>query len=68
MKAGPCIGFIVLVMVFGSATLGMLLRRKLPQVPAGVKLYRLIRQSSNLATLADRSAGKDAEGMVVFLD
>jgi hypothetical protein len=29
MKVGPYIGFIVLVMVFGSAILGMLIRRKL---------------------------------------
>ena len=31
MKVGPYIGFIVLVMVFGSAILGMLIRRKLPE-------------------------------------
>ena len=31
MKVGPYIGFIVLVMVFGSAILGMLIRRKLPK-------------------------------------
>jgi len=31
MKVGPYIGFIVFVMVFGSAILGMLIRRKLPE-------------------------------------
>jgi hypothetical protein len=31
MKVGPYIGFIVLVTVFGSAILGMLIRRKLPE-------------------------------------
>ena len=31
MKVGPYIGWIVLVMVFGSAILGMLVRRKLPE-------------------------------------
>jgi hypothetical protein len=31
MKVGPYIGWIVLVMVFGSAILGMLIRRKLPE-------------------------------------
>ena len=31
MKVGPYIGFIVLVMVFGSAILGTLIRRKLPE-------------------------------------
>ena len=31
MKVGPYIGCIVLVMVFGSAILGMLIRRKLPE-------------------------------------
>jgi hypothetical protein len=31
MKVGRYIGFIVLVMVFGSAILGMLIRRKLPE-------------------------------------
>src|SRR6516164_1511811 len=31
MKVGPYVGFIVLVMVFGSAILGTLIRRKLPE-------------------------------------
>lgn len=31
MKIGPYIGCAVLVMVFGSAILGMLIRRKLPE-------------------------------------
>ena len=31
MKVGPYIGFIVLATVFGSAMLGMLIRRKLPE-------------------------------------
>src|SRR5258708_3765823 len=31
MKSGPYIGCAVLVMVFGSAILGMLIRRKLPE-------------------------------------
>ena len=31
MKVGPYIGFIVLVMVFDSAILGMLICRKLPE-------------------------------------
>jgi len=35
MKVGPYIGFIVLVMVFGSAILGMLIRRKLPESHLG---------------------------------
>src|SRR5262249_55954181 len=35
MKVGPYIGFIVLVIVFGSAILGMLMRRKLPESHLG---------------------------------
>src|SRR6516162_4910130 len=31
MKVGPYIGLIILVVVFGSALLGMLIRRKLPE-------------------------------------
>jgi hypothetical protein len=31
MKVGPYIGWMVLVLVFGSAMLGMLIRRKLPE-------------------------------------
>jgi hypothetical protein len=35
MKVGPSIGFIVLVIVFASAILGMLMRRKLPESHLG---------------------------------
>jgi hypothetical protein len=45
MKVGPYIGFIVLVMVFGSAILGMLIRRKLPESHLGDETQSLVRLS-----------------------
>ena len=45
MKVGPYIGFIVLGMVFGSATLGMLIRRKLPESHSSDETQSVVRLS-----------------------
>ena len=45
MKVGPYIGFIVLVMVFGGAILGMLIRRKLPESHLSDETQSVVRLS-----------------------
>jgi hypothetical protein len=45
VKVGPYIGFIVLFMVFGSAILGMLIRRKLPESHLSDETQSVVRLS-----------------------
>jgi hypothetical protein len=45
LKVGPYIGFIVLVMVFGSAMLGMVIRRKLPESHSSDETQSVVRLS-----------------------
>ena len=45
MKVGPYIGLIVLVLVFGGALVGMLIRRKLPESHLSDDTQSLVRLS-----------------------